>query len=355
MLRSDADEWDRRHQSEPTPAVYSLYFTKWDGQPYAEIESDFRALNNLALYAMYGDDPTLARQRRRAQLRAISLFSKEEQSALLRRYVAHAREGSGTGRFKGFLQGNAHLLGGSGAAARLELLRLLRGIFLADEDEAADRLVELHIKAQGSQHPANRLSERLFLVRPDLYPVCNKPTISILTKATGQNVGLAKNYLRVALALRLACAEEDVSLAALDRFITAKGKIPKGVHARSVELFSEAGNESDAADAARRFYVEKGIAAELVRTFRRNRALVARARKRAQGRCEACGIDTLDTYATDLIEVHHLERFADLAVASELTIADVAALCPNCHRAVHALGTRRRPLAPSELARRLRK
>ena len=66
---------------------------------------------------------------------------------------------------------------------------------------------------------------------------------------------------------------------------------------------------------------------------------VALARRRGTLRCEACGADPSALYALPggtILECHHL---TPLASTGETTtgIADVALLCPNCHRVAHRI------------------
>lgn len=88
--------------------------------------------------------------------------------------------------------------------------------------------------------------------------------------------------------------------------------------------------------------------------YRKRSAAVHRyAHRRAAGICEACHLpapfllDEGDPY----LEVHHLRRLADDGPDAP---SNVAAICPNCHRAVH-LATNRRDIAQSlslQIARR---
>lgn len=72
--------------------------------------------------------------------------------------------------------------------------------------------------------------------------------------------------------------------------------------------------------------------------FYRDPAVRAWALRRADGRCEACGVRAPFELAdgTPYLEVHHLRRLAD---GGPDTLENTAALCPNCHREVH-LGRR---------------
>jgi 5-methylcytosine-specific restriction enzyme A len=80
------------------------------------------------------------------------------------------------------------------------------------------------------------------------------------------------------------------------------------------------------------------------RVRERNRELVRRKRDavlRETGRlaCEACGFDFNEGYGEHgrgFIEVHHLLPLYALAPGSRTRMQDLAVLCANCHRMVHA-------------------
>lgn len=61
-------------------------------------------------------------------------------------------------------------------------------------------------------------------------------------------------------------------------------------------------------------------------------------KKRAKGKCDLCGQDApfLDNYGIPYLEEHHVDRLAD---GGDDTIDNAVALCPNCHRKMHILGT----------------
>lgn len=56
--------------------------------------------------------------------------------------------------------------------------------------------------------------------------------------------------------------------------------------------------------------------------------------------CEACGLSAGESYPADygtpFIEVHHRTPLAELKTETRTTLADLAVLCANCHRTVHA-------------------
>ena len=80
------------------------------------------------------------------------------------------------------------------------------------------------------------------------------------------------------------------------------------------------------------------------RVRERNRELVKKKRDavlRETGRlaCEACSFDFNDKYGDHgrgFIEVHHLLPLYALAPGTRTRMKDLAVLCANCHRMVHA-------------------
>jgi 5-methylcytosine-specific restriction enzyme A len=89
---------------------------------------------------------------------------------------------------------------------------------------------------------------------------------------------------------------------------------------------------------------EGRVLTRMHRVRERNRELVKRKRDvvlRETGRlaCEACGFDFNDKYGEHgrgFIEVHHLLPLHALTPGSRTRIQDLAVLCANCHRMVHA-------------------
>ncbi len=68
--------------------------------------------------------------------------------------------------------------------------------------------------------------------------------------------------------------------------------------------------------------------------------------------CEACGLDFAEVYGdlgVGYIEAHHRVALADDAAPATTRLADLAALCANCHRIIH----RNYPISVEELAARL--
>ncbi len=76
----------------------------------------------------------------------------------------------------------------------------------------------------------------------------------------------------------------------------------------------------------------------------RNRRLVGKKKSQVQKRdgqlkCEACGFDFEETYGDrgrGFIECHHVKPLHLLAEAQTTRLDDLALLCSNCHRMVHA-------------------
>lgn len=69
--------------------------------------------------------------------------------------------------------------------------------------------------------------------------------------------------------------------------------------------------------------------------YYRNRFVAAQALARAAGKCEACHQSAPFTRASNgnpYLEIHHKQRLAD---DGDDTLANVLALCPNCHRKAH--------------------
>jgi len=55
--------------------------------------------------------------------------------------------------------------------------------------------------------------------------------------------------------------------------------------------------------------------------------------------CEACSFDfaeVYDTHEEGFIECHHIQPLYTLDAESKAKISDLALLCANCHRMVHA-------------------
>jgi 5-methylcytosine-specific restriction protein A len=71
----------------------------------------------------------------------------------------------------------------------------------------------------------------------------------------------------------------------------------------------------------------------------RNQTLVRKKKKHASSlRCEACAFSFSAAYgecAAEYCELHHLVPFAQIELAAQTRLQDLAILCANCHRVVH--------------------
>jgi hypothetical protein len=85
---------------------------------------------------------------------------------------------------------------------------------------------------------------------------------------------------------------------------------------------------------------------KLVSHFRRERskALSLLAKRIARKKhpesllvCEICNSTPEKTYQEDIIEAHHRTPLSQLTGLSKVMPADLAMICPNCHRAVHKI------------------
>lgn len=70
--------------------------------------------------------------------------------------------------------------------------------------------------------------------------------------------------------------------------------------------------------------------------FGRSRALVKYLTSVADPIWEICGEDFMARYGVACIESHHKTPLATFTDDHEVKSEDLALLCPNCHRAVHA-------------------
>lgn len=93
---------------------------------------------------------------------------------------------------------------------------------------------------------------------------------------------------------------------------------------------------SDRASEPADTYRDKVLNAERA-FFLRNSKAAQDLRRVAKGVCEGCGINSSKRYGTDIIEAHHRRAFAEMPPHSQIVLADLAALCPSCHRALHRL------------------
>lgn len=88
-------------------------------------------------------------------------------------------------------------------------------------------------------------------------------------------------------------------------------------------------------------YAEGQTVIRTIKQRRRSRTLVKDAKQKfldQHGRlfCEVCGFDFGATYGMDYIEAHHTRAIADYDEDDETVIEDLAMLCANCHRMIHA-------------------
>jgi 5-methylcytosine-specific restriction enzyme A len=89
---------------------------------------------------------------------------------------------------------------------------------------------------------------------------------------------------------------------------------------------------------------EGHVLTRLHRQRERNRALVAAKKQRilaATGhlRCEVCGFDFATTYGErgkGFMECHHIKPVETLPEEGRTKLADLALVCANCHRIIHA-------------------
>ena len=117
-------------------------------------------------------------------------------------------------------------------------------------------------------------------------------------------------------------------------------------------IFSVGFDSEDGVEAS-----EGAVLTRLHRFRERDRAIVARKKAQvtnARGHiaCEACRFDYRETYGVHgagFIEVHHLRPLSTLAPDDKTRLADLAAVCANCHRMIHA----RRPWLSIEELRAL--
>ena len=89
---------------------------------------------------------------------------------------------------------------------------------------------------------------------------------------------------------------------------------------------------------------EGKVVTRLHRARERSRKLVENKKKQALAKygklvCEACGFDFKATYGSageGLIDVHHIRPLHTLEPGQKTSLDDLALLCANCHRVVHA-------------------
>ena len=75
------------------------------------------------------------------------------------------------------------------------------------------------------------------------------------------------------------------------------------------------------------------------KVYKRDPEVSAYVKMRADGKCDMCGNDApfIDKKGNPYLEEHHVVRLAD---GGEDSIDNAVALCPNCHREIHMIGTK---------------
>ena len=89
---------------------------------------------------------------------------------------------------------------------------------------------------------------------------------------------------------------------------------------------------------------EGRILTRLHRTRERSRKLVEQRKRKTLGetgrlKCEVCGFDFAQTYGSHgdgFIEAHHTRPLYTLEPSSKTKLEDLALVCANCHRMIHA-------------------
>lgn len=106
--------------------------------------------------------------------------------------------------------------------------------------------------------------------------------------------------------------------------------------------FTEAANPADVVDGAEAFLeADEGRAKLRLHILReRSRRLIASFKASlVDPRCEACGLNFNEQYGLlgkSYIEAHHRIPIASLVEGAKTQLSDLAALCANCHRVIHA-------------------
>lgn len=68
----------------------------------------------------------------------------------------------------------------------------------------------------------------------------------------------------------------------------------------------------------------------------RSRALVTHLKTTFELVCDVCGENASNQYGVSVIDAHHRTPLASWIEDHPVTVDDIALVCPNCHRAVHA-------------------
>lgn len=118
-------------------------------------------------------------------------------------------------------------------------------------------------------------------------------------------------------------------------------KTLKAQHMEMEEEFSEQEKDSllktarEKSDSAEGNQVGQTVTTKV---YKRDAAVSAYVKMRADGKCDMCGKDApfSDKKGKPYLEEHHVIRLAD---GGEDSIDNAVALCPNCHREIHVVGT----------------
>lgn len=101
-------------------------------------------------------------------------------------------------------------------------------------------------------------------------------------------------------------------------------------------------------------YAEGRYLYRIHRARERSQSLVTKKKRSAwsEGRlfCEVCGLNPLELYGDDgprALECHHIVPLYALRGETKTRLADLALVCANCHRVIHASSP---PLVPVQLA-----
>jgi hypothetical protein len=118
---------------------------------------------------------------------------------------------------------------------------------------------------------------------------------------------------------------------------------------------SSALDAESAPQAAHATYAEGQRRSRESQYFARNPRLVKAAKRRADGRCELCGLDARAIHAEigpAILECHHLDPLSERDGETGSTVLDdVLVVCANCHRMLHS---QLDVLSPEELSEVLR-
>ena len=123
---------------------------------------------------------------------------------------------------------------------------------------------------------------------------------------------------------------------------------PKELHAIAAAIRAAVGGVGSFTESEEAYDIVEAIEGRLLTRLHtsreRNRDLVRKKREsvlRETGRlaCEACGFDFEKTYGArgaGFSEVHHIQPLHALTPGSRTKLQDLAVVCANCHRMIHA-------------------